>query len=339
MNKKTLLVILAVAAVAGAAYFLTNQQPKSRVTASTPAPTNSGPVTVRIGYPALRIALPVWVAKEKGFFTNHGINADLVRYDTAQPMMDALVGGSLDVGGYCALPITFSAMVRSKTPLVFITSMMEDDQHPISMLIVKKGSGLSSIKDLAGKRIGILPTRAYEVWLQKVLAANGVDPTSVVIQQIPPPQQGSALASVSVDALFTNDPSATAVITKGAGEVLLPGKAVVPETTGMKPFYFGSFNVTKKFADENPDVVRRISLALDEAIAFIAQNPADAYKTMENENYIPKEQHGLIAKFSPSLFKNTADTRQADMDAALDYYKREGILAAKDLTATQYERK
>lgn len=338
MNKKTLLVILAVAAVAGATYFLVKQQTKSGLTAPSPPPTNIGPVTVRIGYPALRIALPVWVAKEKGFFTKHNINAELVRYDNAQPMMEAIVGGSLDVGGYCALPITFSAMVKSKTPLIFITSMMEDDQHPISMLIVKKDSGLSSVKDLAGKRIGILPTLAYEKWLQKVLAANGVDPTSVVIQQIPPPQQVSALASGSVDALFTNDPAATAAIVKGTGEALLPGKAIVPTTTGVTPFYFGSFNVTKAFADANPDVVRRLSLALDEAIAFISENPTDAYKTMENENYIPKEQHGIIAKFSPSLYKNTADTRQADIDAALDYYKREGILAAKDLTATQYQR-
>jgi NitT/TauT family transport system substrate-binding protein len=252
-------------------------------------------------------------------------------------MMDALVSGSLDVGGYCALPITFSAMSRSKTPLLFITSMMEDDEHPISMLIVKKESGIAAIKDLSGKRIGILPTRAYEVWLQKVLGTNGVPATEVVIQQIAPPQQVAALASGSVDALFTNDPAATAALVKDAGKLLVETKAIVPEATGLTPFYFGSFNVTKSFADSNPDTVRKLSLALDEAIDFIANNSDEARTAMKD--FLPQEQQGLIGRFPSSLFKKTNETSQADLDAILDYYTKEQILSTKlDLTNSQFQR-
>jgi NitT/TauT family transport system substrate-binding protein len=268
-----------------------------------------------VGYPKLRIALPVFIAKENGFFEANGLNVTLEPFDTAQPMMDALVSGALDVGGYCALPITFSAMARSKTPLLFISSMMEDDQHPISLLLVKKGSPITSIKDLAGRRIGILPTRAYEVWLQKVLAANGVDPTGVIIQQIAPPQQASALESGSVDALFSNDPATTATEAKGIGVILMPGKALVPETTGFKPFYFGSFNVTKAYAEKNPDVIRRLSLALDQAIEFLEKNPDNAKKAMRN--YLPPEQMGLIDKFPPSLYRKTNATKQQQLDDIL----------------------
>jgi NitT/TauT family transport system substrate-binding protein len=332
MTKKLTLLGLVVAMVAIAAFFYARNGNIPPIIDPRPAPS-----VVRVGYPALRISLPVFIAKEKGFFDKHRVNVELVRFDTAQPMMDALVGGSLDVGGYCALPITFSAMVRSKTPLVFISAIMEDDQHPISILLVKKNSGLTAINDLAGKRIGILPTRAYEIWLKKVLAANGVDPASVVIQQIPPPQQAAALASGSVDALFTNDPASTAAQALGAGENLLPGKAIVPETTAIQPFYFGSFNITKSFADAHPDIVRRISLALDEAIDFLIQNPDDAKKTMEN--YLPKEQHALITKFPDSLFKKTNETKQSDLDALLNYYVNEKILNAElDLTGAQFER-
>jgi NitT/TauT family transport system substrate-binding protein len=284
----------------------------------------------------LRIALPVFVAQEKEFFKKHSIPVELVRYETAQPMMNDLVSGSLDVGGYCALPITFSAMATSKSRLVFVSAIMEDNAHPISLLIFRKGSGLKSIKDLEGKRVGMLPTRAYEVWLQKILAANGVEPTKVVIQQIPPPQQAAALASGAVDALFTNDPASTAAITKGAGESF-EGKSLVPETTGLKPFYFGSFNITKKFADANPDVVRRISLALDEAIEFIEKYPDEAKKTMEA--YLPKEQHGLIAKFPASLFKKTNDVTQDKLNEMLSYYLREQVLPTiLNLDGAQYNR-
>jgi len=289
---------------------------------------------VTIGYPVLRIALPIFVAKEKGFFDKQGLNVELKRYDTAQPMMDALVSGNLDVGGYCALPITFGAMGRSKTQLVFLTAMMEDDQHPISMLIVKKDSGIKTIKELAGKRIGILPTRAYEVWLQKVLSTNGVDPTTVIIQQIAAPQQADALGSGSVQALFTNDPAATAAIVKGFG-VLLTNTAMVPDATGMKPFYFGSFNITKKFADENKETVKKISLALDEAIAFIRNNPQEAREAMKK--YFPPEQGGLVDRFPESFFRTTKEVSNEDLMRMRDYYKAENVLSADiDINNAQY---
>lgn len=289
---------------------------------------------VTIGYPVLRIAVPVFVAKERGFFEKQGLNVELKRYDTAQPMMDALVSGNLDVGGYCALPITFGAMGRSKSQLVFLTAMMEDDQHPISMLIVKKDSGIKSIKDLAGKRIGILPTRAYEVWLQTVLTANGVDPTTVIIQQIAPPLQADALGSGSVQALFTNDPASTAAIVKGHG-VLITNTALVPAATGMNPFYFGSFNVTKKFADENKETVKKLSLALDEAIAFIRSNPQETREAMKK--YLPAEQGGLVDRFPESMFWTTKQVTNADLIRMRDYYKAQNVLSADiDISNAQY---
>ena len=70
-----------------------------------------------IGYPSLRIALPVFVAQENGYFKEQGLNVMLEEYQTAQPMMDALVSGKIDIGGFCALPITFGAIARSKTGL------------------------------------------------------------------------------------------------------------------------------------------------------------------------------------------------------------------------------
>ena len=80
---------------------------------------------------------------------------------------------------------------------------MEDQDHPVSMLIVRDDSGIKSIPDLAHKRIGILPTRAYEVWMRTILLKNNVDPNDVVIQQVAPALQPEALISGSIQALFT----------------------------------------------------------------------------------------------------------------------------------------
>jgi len=335
MSKKTRVGVviagLAIALIAAISFLA-----RARDAGKTPTSPVQTADAIRVGYPILRIGLPVFVANERGFFADQGLDVELQRYETAQPMMDALVGGSIDIAGYTALPITFSAMARSQVPLLFMTAMIEDDAHPISMIIVRKSSNINDVKDLAGKRIGILPTRAYEAWLNELLRKNGVEPSAVVIQQIPPPQQAAALASGSVDALFTNDPAATAAIAGGHGRPL-GTKAVVPHATEINPFYFGSFNVRRDYAEANPDVVRRLSIALDSAIIYIRTNPDSAL--VDLAKYLPPEQRNLVRRFPPSSYRLTDDVQQAYLDSLLQYYKKmEVVPAALTLTGAQYHR-
>ena len=195
-----------------------------------------------LGYAALRISLPIYVADDRGLFEKYGIHVRLQKYDTAQPMIDALVSGKISAGGYSASPITFSAMARSKVKLIFLTALMEDQAHRISSLIVTDTSGIHSLSDLAHKRIGILPTRAYEVWIRLILTQNGVDPDSVIIQQVPPSLEPDALVSGSIQALFTNDPGATNALTR-PGTKLLVTDALVPKYI-YEPFYLGIIPLT-----------------------------------------------------------------------------------------------
>ena len=87
---------------------------------------NTEQTNVTIGYSALRISLPVFVAYENDYFEDEGLNVKLERYETAQPLMEALVSGEVDIAGYTALPITFNCMLKSNKDLYFVTAMMED---------------------------------------------------------------------------------------------------------------------------------------------------------------------------------------------------------------------
>lgn len=237
-----------------------------------------------IGYSRLRISLPIFVAQEKGLFEKHGIKADLLVYDTAQPLMQALVEGKIDLAGYTALPITYNGMLRSGTQLHFLTTMVEDQEHRISYLLRAKTPEeqeprIKDIQDLKGKRIGILPTIAYKVWIEAILKANNIQPDEVIIQQIEPLLQPQALASGGIDALFTNDPAATSALAKDLAETITDF-VEVPKYLG-EPFAFGSFNVSKAWADSHPDEFKRFTAALDEAIDFVNTNPEEAKVCMK----------------------------------------------------------
>lgn len=313
MNKKNILIgLAAILVIATIAFFIFRTEPIKPISDK-----------VVIGYPTLRIALPVFVAQEKGYFKEQGLNVELQKFETAQPMMDALVSGSISIAGYTALPITFSAMARSKTNLLFLSGIYEDDSHPISILIVKNDSSIKKIQDLKGKRVGILPTRAYEVWLQKILAANQVDPNDVIIQHIAPNMQVDALGSGTVDALFTNDPAATITIAKGVG-VPFTTEALVPKATNMTPFYFGSFNISERYAKENPEIVKRIAIALDQAIDYINSNPDSAQLAMMK--FLPEPQQKFVSKFPKSYFKKVNEVSNEDLLKLKSYYLIEKVI-------------
>ena len=276
-----------------------------------------------IGYSALRISLPVFVAQEKGYFSDEGLHVKLERFDTAQPLMNSLVAGNVQVAGYTALPITYNAMIRSKTNLYFITAMIEDQQHRISYLIVPKDTPETfTISNLRGKKIGILPTVAYRAWIEEILRKNNVNPSEIEIVQIAPALSPSALQSGQVDALFTNDPAATTVLRQGIGK-LLSNEVEVPKYLG-EPFLFGSFNIRKDFADANPEITKRIIRALDKAVEFVNKNPAEAKQMMKK--YLHESQQPYVDFYPDALYQPTYEVNPKDFQKVADQYLNIGII-------------
>ena len=294
------------------------------------------PVPIKIGYSALRISLPVFSAYKEGFFKDEGLDVELVRFDTAQPLMNSLVAGNIQVAGYTALPITFNSMLRSKTQLYFITSLYEDQDHPISYVIVPSGTPANfQLSDLKGKKVGILPTVAYRVWFEEILKYHKVDPSSVGIVPLAPALTPTSLNSGQVDALFTNDPAATAVLQKGLGR-LLNKEVQVPKVLGGR-FVFGSFNMIKDYADRNPDIAQKIVRALDKAVDFVNTNQKEAKNNMKD--FVHPSQQPYLEHYPDSAYAKTEMIDPAEFQNIADKYHRIGIInnpiQVKDLVVTQ----
>ncbi|NOY90303.1 MAG: ABC transporter substrate-binding protein [Deltaproteobacteria bacterium] len=292
-----------------------------------PGPAPGAPATLRIGYSRLRISLPVFVAQERGIFARHGIHAELQMYDTAQPLMQALVEGRVDVAGYTALPIAFNGMLRSGTPLYFLTAMVEDDAHPISYLLRRKAPDgaaptLRRVEDLRGRRVGILPTVAYRAWLRAILTAHHVPIESVVVQPIAPLMQAEALAAGGVDALFTNDPAATAALASGTAERLTTG-AEVPRVMGS-PFLFGSFNVRKRWGDARPGTLERLRAALDEAVVFVNAHPEQARQAMAP--YLPERFRTQVSSYPDARYLTSEELTESALQAQAAGALEHGIM-------------
>jgi ABC-type nitrate/sulfonate/bicarbonate transport system substrate-binding protein len=266
-----------------------------------------------IGVSTLRISLPVFVAEQHGLFAKHGIDAEVRRYDTAQPLADELGAARIDAGGYVAFPILFGPGAPPPRVRVF-TAIVEDAAHPLSYLLVKKGSGLRGVAALRGRRIGILPTAAYRRWLEAILHHDGLRPEDVSIVPLAPSQEVDALAGGGVDALFTGDPMATAALARGLAE-RATDTPDVPRALG-DPFLFGTFAVTEAFAQKHPAQARALADALDEAITMISADPAVGTAAMKP--YVRESERPFVDRYPAARYLRSREIDAAQLDRALE---------------------
>jgi NitT/TauT family transport system substrate-binding protein len=266
-----------------------------------------------IGVSTLRISLPVFVAEQHGLFAKHGIDAEVRRYDTAQPLADELGAGRIDAGGYVAFPILFGPGAPPPRVRVF-TAVVEDAAHPLSYLLVKKGSGLRGVAALRGRRIGILPTAAYRRWLEAILRHDGLQPEDVSIVPLAPSLEVDALAGGGVDAIFTGDPMATAALARGLAEPATDTPDV-PRVLGA-PFLFGTFAVTEDFAQKHPAQARALADALDEAITMISADPAVGTAAMKP--YVRESERPFVDRYPAARYLRSGEISAAQLDRAFE---------------------
>jgi NitT/TauT family transport system substrate-binding protein len=172
------------------------------------AGTASAKVTIAIGGAGCLCYLPTVLAQQLGEFQKAGVEVETINFKGGSEALTAVIGGSADVvSGYFDHCVNLAA--KKQTLQAFVVY----DRFPGFALVVAPGqtANIRSVKDLAGKRVGVsAPGSSTEFFLKYMLAKEGVDPNSVGVVGI---GLGStsivAMDQGSVDAAIMLDPSVT----------------------------------------------------------------------------------------------------------------------------------
>lgn len=302
---------------------------------------------VTIGYSALGVSLPLFVAHRTGLFADHGVRVQMRGYPTAHPLVEDIIDEGVPCGGFAAFPIALHRHVRAR-PLHYACAVAEDLENPISFLLVRRGSGIRSLQDLVGRRVGVLPTKAYREWLKVLLSRAGLgyhqvklDKTCkcmqtcatskvpvermVPVHDVLPHETAAALRSGRVDAIFTNDPGVTAAVQAGVADVF-GDRPILPSLLGS-PFLFGSFVFDSDFVAERPDDARRIVAALDDGVRVCQQDPAEARRIADS--YLPASCANLRNGLGRPVFFTSKQVDTARVQATLDMLSEGGMIGGR----------
>lgn len=165
-------------------------------------------VTIAVGGAGCLCYLPTMLAQQLGEYKKAGLDIELINFKGGSQALTAVLGGSADVvSGYFDHCVNLAAKNQALEAFVVY------DRYPGFALVVspKHAAGINSIRDLAGKKVGVsAPGSSTDFFLKYMLSKNGVDPNSIGVIGIG--LEATAIAAMeqgTVDAAIMLDPAIT----------------------------------------------------------------------------------------------------------------------------------
>lgn len=147
---------------------------------------------------------PGWVAWqvgiEKDWFKEEGVEAEFVWFEYV-PSMEAFAAGQVD-----AVTMTNGdALVTGATGAPSKMIVINDFSNGNDMIVARPG--IESVKDLAGKKVGVELGFVGHLLLLQALEKNGMKESDVTLVNVPTHETAKALASGDVDAIVAWQPN------------------------------------------------------------------------------------------------------------------------------------
>lgn len=292
-NSGKLIVVIAVLLLAGGFVFFASQpsQPASITQAAVAImPLQQEKTKISMGYLPITYHLTAFVAKEKGFFDAEGLDVEMVKFETVNDAMGALVTDKiqLSMAGY---PTMFALEAASPGGFKMFGHAFETNARNQHALLVPVNSTVQSIEGLNGKRIGTYTGSTQKLYISLIMKKLGFqEGNDYEIVQVATPLQVPALAAGQFDALLTIEPYVTIAKDKGVAKVLIQnprGKYV------LDPLPAGPAGaVSTKLLERDAATAQKIVRAMDKAVAYINENEAEARKALAK--YAPIDEQTAL---------------------------------------------
>lgn len=255
--------------------------------------------------------LPLYVAIDKGFFADQGL--DLTKETAGAPSaaLSAVISGSAQFSLHGP---EWTAIAASKgAPVNIISNVVNGAAVWIATTPDFK---FESVKDLKGQKIvtGLMPTTSTSLFM-KLLKENGMDPkTDVELIQVALGTEPGPFLAKQADVAVMYEPGLDQVVAKGMKVVLGFPKAYGPY----------AFSAISARADVDPDLAGRLVKGLETAMRFITANPDETVEIAKKEfpNLDPVVVEAAVKrmiaeKVYPSSVDITAEALKTGMDTQI----------------------
>lgn len=288
-----------------------------------PAETTTSPAapTLRLGHSTWVGYGPLYIAQEKGFFEEEGVDVELVVVEDVKSRFAALAAGELE-----GLATTLDTMVLYHNPEnEFSTVVLMDDSQGGDGVIAN--ADIDSVADLSGKKVAFLEGSTSHFYITYLLQEAGLTLSDVETVSMTAGDAGAAFVSQNVDAAVTWEPWLT------NGKDTEHGK-LLTDTSFTPGLVVDALLFPDALIAEQPDAIQGVVNAYYKAVDFYASDPDEAIAIMaagvggwlEDPAEFAATLSGvqLLGRAENEELYNTR--AKATTDFAINFWREEGSL-------------
>ncbi|MBF0809318.1 aliphatic sulfonate ABC transporter substrate-binding protein [Rothia nasimurium] len=287
--------------------------------------TAAGDTTVTIDYATYNpLSL---IIKEKGWLETaleeQGKDVEWVQSAGSNKANEALRSGAIDVGSTAG---SAALLARSNGSSIQVIDLYSQPEW--SALVTRTDTGISSVKDLAGKKVAVTKGTDPYFFLLQALEEAGVSPAEVTIEQLQHADGRTALNQGTVDAWSGLDPIM-------ASAEIEDGNTLFYRNIDFNTY--GFLNATEDFIESDPEAAQTIvdvyeyardwALANEEeAVQILADGSGIELETaqvvwdrtyLDIDNVPGDKQLAVLEKVGPYLVESGDVAAQGEVDTAL----------------------
>ncbi len=241
-----------------------------------------------------------YVAKDKGFFEEAGLDVDVKPGAGTGENLKSIASGKAQ---FAPVDFTGALLQFGGGKAKDFTAVAAIQQRTLTAIITLEGNGITSPKDLEGKKIADAPGSVVQMLFPTYAKLAGVDDKQVQWVNAPPPTLPGTLASGGAQAI------GQFVVGKPTIEAAANGKkaVVLPYSDHLTDLYGNALVTSAKLAKDDPDLVRRFTAALMKGLQYSIDNP--------------KETGDILVKNQPT---QKAAPAAAEVELMASYVKSDG---------------
>ncbi len=242
------------------------------------------------------------VAKDKGYFAQHGLNVTFSQPPSASAVMQDLLNRKNDfvfVNEYeISDPNLYNKNVR------VIGTLSESD---VNFIVARKDRGIVQVQELKGKKIGVTKGSIREYFLDRFFVLNGLPLSNVTVINLQLAPLVNATVNGDIDASFSSEPYVYQM-RQQMGE----NAVVWPVSLGQHAHF--SLVCNEITLREHPEIVEAVLASVLEAETYVNSHPEEAKKVVQtltnfDDQYMDQDwqNHRFAVTLSQSLITSMKD--------------------------------
>ncbi|UGA41030.1 ABC transporter substrate-binding protein [Bradyrhizobium quebecense] len=310
------------------------------LTLSTGLAAAQSKITIAVGGGACLCYLPTVLAKQLGEYDKAGLAVELVDLKGGSDALRAVLGGSADVvSGYFDHCVNLAAKKQELQAFVVY------DRYPGLVLVVspKHTGEINSIKDLAGKKVGVsAPGSSTDFFLKYMLKKNGLDPQGAAVIGVGLGATAvAAMEQGQIDAAVMLDPAVTVLQGSHSDLKILSDTRTQHDTLAVfgGEYPGGALYSTAAWVNGHEKEVQALTNAIMATLAWIHSHTAEDIMAKMPDEIVGKDRAQYLAalKNTIPMYSETGKMDPKGAEAVLAVFSEGSPEVAKagiDVTKT-----